>query len=475
MTALNDARTSPVMQQPESGSVNRERLRSVLAERSIALDRELGQGGMSVVYLARDLRHSRLVAVKVLRPGVTAGTERFLREIQMMSPLVHPNIVPLFDSGTVDGFLFFVMPYVEGESLRQRLQREGRLDIAEATRIAGEVGEALEFAHEHDILHRDIKPENILLQAGHAMVTDFGVARAMSAAGQKRGEYLTEQGIVVGTAAYMSPEQASGDRIDRRTDVYSLGCVLYEMLTGVPPFTGGNPREIMVLRFRGPVRPVQELRPEVSLGLAAVVERALAADSADRFATATDFLAALRAPDSGRAGTALPGRHRAWLGWSIAALGACAVVGLAIPGTGDPQLDPGRVVVARLSNETGDSSLSYLGSLVSDHLTASLARTEGIAVVTSATVVPSHSTSRLDSLDDPERLRLLARETAAGTVVSGSYFRTGDRISVEAELTDANRGTLLGAVGPITFPPELRDQALDSLGHGLQAAIRRHR
>src|SRR5712691_4412002 len=194
-------------------STEPDRLRAALAERSIVLDRELGHGGMSVVYLARDLRHDRLLAVKVLRPGVPTGTERFLREIKVVSPLVHPHIVPLFDSGAVDGCPFFVMPYIEGESLRRRLQREGRLVIAEAVQIAGEIGEALEFAHGREILHRDIKPENILLQGGHALVADFGVARALSEAVDRddAGERLTEQGLVIGTAEYMSPEQASGD------------------------------------------------------------------------------------------------------------------------------------------------------------------------------------------------------------------------------------------------------------------------
>jgi eukaryotic-like serine/threonine-protein kinase len=460
----------------ESGSVDTDRLRSVLAERSIALDRELGRGGVSVVYLAQDLRHHRLVAVKVLRPGVPTGAERFVREIETISLLVHPNIVPLFDSGAMDGFPFFVMPYVEGESLRRRLQREGRLGIVEAVRIASETGEALEFAHRRDILHRDIKPENILLEAGHAVVTDFGVARALNeaVAGEHPRERLTAQGLILGTIEYMSPEQASGDpTVDGRTDIYSLGCVLYEMLTGAPPFPGDNPREVLARRFRETPRPVREVRAEVSLQLEAVVQRALAADPADRFATATDFLAALRTPDAALAGAAHPKRRR-W-GWSMATIGAGALVALAIHDTPGPRLDPRRMVVARLSNETGDSSLSYLGRLATDHLTASLTGTPGMVVVTSATIMPSRLTSglRLDSLDDPERLRALAQETAAGTVVSGSYFRSGDRISFQAEITDANHGTLLHAVGPVISPLGRSDYAIDSLGRGIEAAIRR--
>jgi serine/threonine protein kinase len=474
----NTASATTESQARNSGWISSERLRSALAEHSIALDRELGHGGMSVVYLARDLRHSRLVAVKILRPGVPAGTDRFLGEIKMVSPLVHPNIVPLFDSGAVDGFPFFVMPYIEGESLRQRLQREGWLPIPEAVRIAGEIGEALEFAHQHGILHRDIKPENILLHAGHAVVTDFGVAHAMSedVAEEKPGERLTEQGLVLGTAEYMSPEQASGDRaLDGRTDIYSLGCVLYEMLMAAPPFTGHSPREVLARRFRESARPVRELRLEVSVPLEAVVQRAIAADPADRFANATEFLAALRSPLVTLLSGARLGRGRRRLRWAIAMAGACALAVLGIGDGGRPRFDPRRIVVARLSNETGDSSFSYLAPLATDHLTAALAGAPGITVVTSATVMPSRLTHglQLDSLDDPERLRALAQETAAGTVVSGSYFRNGDRISFQAEITDANHGALLDAVGPITAPADRPGDAIDSLGLVVETGLRR--
>jgi eukaryotic-like serine/threonine-protein kinase len=478
MTVGNGAAATTEDKERLSGWISIDRLRSALAERSIALDRELGRGGMSVVYLARDLRHNRLIAVKILRPDVPAGADRFLREIKVISLLVHPHIVPLFDSGAVEGFPFFVMPYIEGESLRRRLQREGRLEIADAVRIAGEIGEALEFAHRHDILHRDIKPENILLQAGHAVVTDFGVARALSEVitGEKPGERLTEQGRVVGTAEYMSPEQASGDQaVDGRTDVYSLGCILYEMLTGAPPFTGDSPREVLARRFRESARPVREVRPEVSPQLEAVVGRALAADPADRFASATDFLAALRSPTGDLPSAARPTRSRRRLRWPIGVVSAGAFVALAIHAAGQPRFDPRRVVVARLSNETGDSSFSYLSPLATDHLTASLAGAPGITVVTSATVLPSRLAPglQLDSLDDPERLHVLALEAGAGTVISGSYFRSGDRVSFQAEVTDANHGTLLAAVGPVTAPLDRPGEAIDSLDRGVGASLRR--
>jgi len=220
------------------------RLQTALTGR-YTIERELGRGGMAIVYLAQDLKHRRSVAIKVLHPELAAavGTDRFLREIEIAASLTHPHIVPLHDSGEADSFAYYVMPYVEGESLRERLSRETQLPLDGAVQIAREVADALAYAHSHDVVHRDIKPENILLEAGHAVVSDFGIARAISAAG---GEKLTATGLAVGTPAYMSPEQlAGGEHVDGRTDVYSLGCVLYEMLAGSRP-SPGRPRR----RFR---------------------------------------------------------------------------------------------------------------------------------------------------------------------------------------------------------------------------------
>src|SRR5690348_11512837 len=287
-----------------------ERVRASLAGR-YAIERELGRGGMATVYLARDTKHDRLVAVKVLRPELAAvlGGERFLREIRVTAQLQHPRILTLIDSGEIDSFLYYVMPYVEGESLRQRLEREGQLPIDEALRITRAIASALDFAHGHGVIHRDIKPENIMLHEGEPMVADFGIALAVSTAGQER---LTETGISLGTPAYMSPEQTSGEaKLDGRSDQYSLACVLYEMLAGEPPYTGPTAQAIIAKRMTEPIPHLGTVR-RVSPAVEAAVTKALAKTPADRFATAGAFVAALTAGSTRgthtrcrRAGTAL--------------------------------------------------------------------------------------------------------------------------------------------------------------------------
>src|SRR5205809_203083 len=269
-------------------------LRAALADR-YALERELGHGGMATVYLARDLRHGRPVAIKVLRPEIAAalGPERFLREIEMAARLTHPHILPLHDSGQAGGALYYVMPYIEGESLRDRLEREGPLPLEDALRITREVASALSYAHSHDVVHRDIKPENILLSGGEAVVADFGIARAITAAAAGT---LTESGIAIGTPGYMSPEQATeSERLDGRSDIYSLGCMLYEMLAGEPPYTGPSAQVVIAKRFTDPVPSVWRLREGVPAAIDAAVSRALAKAAADRFATAALFAEALAA------------------------------------------------------------------------------------------------------------------------------------------------------------------------------------
>jgi TolB-like protein/tetratricopeptide (TPR) repeat protein len=270
-------------------------LEAALAGR-YTIERELGRGGMATVYLARDLRHDRPVALKVLHPQLAAslGPERFLREIKLAARLQHPHILTVHDSGDAGGQLWFTMPYVEGESLRQRLDRERQLPVHDAVRLAREVALALDFAHRHGAIHRDVKPENILLVDGQALVADFGIARALAGDEDK----LTETGMSIGTPAYMSPEQAAGDRsVDARTDVYSLGTVLYELLAGEPPFVGPSAQALIARRLTETPRPLRLLRETVPEGVARAVAKALARAPADRFTTAAEFARALEAGD----------------------------------------------------------------------------------------------------------------------------------------------------------------------------------
>ena len=282
-----------------------DRLKTALTDR-YAIEREIGAGGMATVYLARDLKQHRQVAVKVLRPELAAvvGPERFLREIEISANLNHPHILPLFDSGEADGFLYYVMPFVEGESLRDRINREKQLPVDDARKITSEVATALSFAHGHDVVHRDIKPENILLEAGIAVVADFGIAKAIHAAG---GEQLTETGMSVGTPTYMSPEQASGSRdLDGRSDLYSLGCVLYEMLAGVPPFVEPTTESVVHQHITARAPSVTVIREQVPVEIAQAVGRALAKTPADRFATAKEFAEALAAVEAAPRTTPAP-------------------------------------------------------------------------------------------------------------------------------------------------------------------------
>jgi serine/threonine protein kinase len=275
----------------------REQLQSGLADR-YQVERQLGRGGMATVYLARDLRHDRPVALKVLHAelGSTIGADRFKREIRVAAQLQHPNILSILDSGETagtreagGGHLWFTMPLVEGENVYERLQREHRLAPAEALRIATAAAGALAYAHEHGVVHRDIKPDNIMLLGDQVLVADFGVARAVS----EMQEKLTATGMIVGTPTYMSPEQASADKaIDGRSDIFALGCVLYEMLAGEPPFKGPNPQATLMRRFMGPPRPLRPMVP-IPEHVEAAIVRALAKDPAERCATAAEFADAL--------------------------------------------------------------------------------------------------------------------------------------------------------------------------------------
>jgi len=325
-----------------------ERLAQALADR-YRIERELGQGGMATVYLAHDLKHDRKVALKVLKPELAAvlGAERFVQEIKTTAALQHPNILPLFDSGTADGFLYYVMPYIQGETIREKLNRETQFDIDESVRIATEVAGALEHAHQQGVIHRDIKPENLLLQDGRAMVADFGIALAVSAAA---GGRMTETGLSLGTPHYMSPEQATAEKdLSARSDVYSLASVLYEMLTGSPPHVGASAQQIIMKIVTDQARPVTELRRSVPPHVAAATAKALEKLPADRFPSAAAFAAALTNPGftlpatgttkSGRL-TAPGGRRAVW-----AVAGVLAVIGLVNAGLLFRRDEPVRQVV----------------------------------------------------------------------------------------------------------------------------------
>ncbi|HJS47049.1 MAG TPA: serine/threonine-protein kinase, partial [Gemmatimonadales bacterium] len=276
----------------------RSTLQAALAGR-YAIERQAGEGGMATVFLATDLKHGRRVAIKVLRPelGATIGSDRFLREIELAARLQHPHIAPVYDSGAAGGILYYVMPFVEGESLRERLRRDGALPLAEAQRLLQEVASALAYAHQQGIVHRDIKPENILLSGGHAVVADFGIARALSAGGKD----LTGFGMAIGTPAYMSPEQATASEdVDARSDQYSLACVYYEMLTGRQPWSGASAQAVMAQSLTGPRPKATAHRQGIPSGVDAALARGLARDPADRFPSVTDFAEAATKAAAGR-------------------------------------------------------------------------------------------------------------------------------------------------------------------------------
>jgi len=346
------------------------RLTAALADR-YRIERELGQGGMATVYLAEDLKHHRKVAIKVLKPELAAvlGAERFVQEITTTANLQHPHILTLFDSGEVDGFLYYVMPYIEGESLRDRLDREKQLPLDDALAIAREVADALSYAHAHGIVHRDIKPENILLANGHAIVADFGIAKAVSEAGATR---LTATGMSVGTPIYMSPEQAAGEPdLDGRSDLYSLACVLYEMLAGQPPFTGPTAANVVHQHLTVDARPVSQLRPAVPAPIADMLARALAKNPADRFSPAAQFAAAL-VPLAGAAAPAPRGPSRMVIGlWIAAVLVAIVATVLVVQRSAEEPM----MTIGRTTQVTRDPGLEVDPALSPDG--ASLAYAAG--------------------------------------------------------------------------------------------------
>ena len=443
-------------------------LRAALAAR-YALERELGRGGMATVYLARDLRHGRLVAIKVLRPEIAAalGPERFLREIELAARLTHPHILPLHDSGEAAGFLFYVMPYIEGESLRDRLEREGPLPLEEALRITREVASALGYAHSHDVVHRDIKPENILLSGGEAVVADFGIARAIT---QAAGSKLTETGIPIGTPAYMSPEQASGGGpIDGRSDVYSLACVLYEMLVGEPPYTGPSAQVVIAKRFTDPVPSVRRLRDTIPPTMDAAITKALAKAPTDRFATAAQFGEALEAPaqrarDTGRRTSRLAA------GAGLAATLVVAAAGLFVLSRphGTPALagPPGQsIAVLPFVNVSGAPQEEYLSDGISEELINALSKLPQLQVVAR----PSSFAFKGKNED----VRQIGQALQVATVLGGSVRRAANRLRVTAQLTDARNGYNLWSE---TYDREMGDvfAVEDGISHAIMRALQMH-
>jgi serine/threonine protein kinase/Tfp pilus assembly protein PilF len=410
-----------------------ERLKVALAAH-YRIERKLGEGGMATVYLAEDLKHHRQVAIKVLKPELTAalGAERFLREIQVTANLHHPHILPLFDSGEADGALYYVMPFVRGESLRDRLTRERQLPVREAIRIIQQVAGALEVAHRQGIIHRDIKPENILLQDGEALLTDFGVAIALAEAGAGR---LTGTGLSVGTVQYMSPEQATADRdLDARSDVYALGAVTYEMLTGEPPVTGQTARALIAKLVTEPPTPLPSLRDGIPPALNAAVMRALAKAPADRFPSARAFADALTAPSGRTATRSRRSRAIAFVVLGLAGAYALARSGLLhkpAPGSGEAGPPVIRsIAVLPLDNYSQDSSQEYFAEGMTDELTTALATISELRVISRSSAMQYQGRNRPAS-------PVIAKALNVDAVVEGSVMRSGDRVRITAQLIDA--------------------------------------
>jgi serine/threonine protein kinase/tetratricopeptide (TPR) repeat protein len=398
-----------------------DRLETALAGR-YSIIRELGRGGMATVYLADDLKHHRNVAIKVLKPelGSLLGADRFAREIQIAASLTHPHILPLYDSGeagTPEGgdeiLLWFSMPYIRGESLRQRLTRERQLSIGEAIRIVRQVASALDHAHAYGLIHRDIKPENILLHESEAMVTDFGIALDSGNVGKRasgEAERLTALGVAMGTPEYMSPEQAAGDRtLDGRSDVYSLGCVLYELLAGEPPYTGATTQTILVKRFTDPIPRIRRLRATVPQSVEQAIMKALAVAPADRFVTATAFADALTQP-AGKVG------------------------------------GPTSIAVLPFLNLSHEPENEFFADGITEDVVAQLSKIRALKVISRASVLPFKRREQSP--------RQIAAALDVATLLDGSVRRSGNRVRITAQLIDADTERQLWAE---TYDRELTD------------------
>ena len=451
-----------------------DRLKSALADR-YTIEREIGSGGMATVYLAEDVKHERKVAVKVLRPELAAalGSERFHQEIKIAAQLHHPHILQLYDSGEADGFLYYVMPYEEGQSLREKLAREGELPVPEAVRILHDVVDALTHAHKHNVVHRDIKPDNVMLSDRHALVTDFGVAKAVSeATGRQK---LTTEGVALGTPAYMAPEQAAADpHIDHRADIYAVGAVAYELLTGRPPFTGTTQQELLAAHVTQSPDPVTKYRESVPPALEQLVMKCLEKKAADRWQSAEEMLPQLEAlatPSGGMTPTAqvpVKRRSRWWIPAAAAALGATVVATYLVisPDPAPLQLQERLVAIFPFENRTDDLSLDQLGQLAADRLI------EGLTQVSGVDVVPRSSVEQaLRNEPEGTPLHQIAASLGAFYAFTGYYTKQGEDLIFRVEVIEAGTGEHFAALespsGDLSNPGLL----LDSLQQRLMTTV----
>ena len=461
------------------------RLADALRDRYV-IERELGRGGMATVYLARDLKHGRHVALKVLHPELAAslGSERFQREIETVARLQHPHILTVHDSGETAGQLWFTMPFVEGESLRDRLRREQQLPVDVALRIATDAARALQYAHEHGVIHRDVKPENLLLtKDGSTLVADFGIARALSGGDDR----LTETGISVGTPAYMSPEQATGDRtLDARTDVYALGAVLYEMLAGEPPFTGPTAQAVIAKRFHSEATPLRTVRPSVPAHVERAVTRALARITTDRFASTSELARALDEDPSLTTTPAStpPPPHVRSVPTGILLLGLGILIGLGVlfawtrARGGEAAGEPGLRRVAVLPFENlGRPDKAYFADGITDEIRGKLATVPGLQVTARTSSAQYRQTTKSP--------REIGRELGVDFLLTGTVRwdqeESRSRVRVSPELVQAASGSTRWQQpfdAPLTdvfqVQADVAERVARELGVALAAGQRQH-